>query len=141
MKVNPQPNFEVSLKLKHPLTGLWLTDGVAFKQWLETPNAKLWLSGIPGAGKTVLAETIIEKALKHSSSSTTVMFFFCDYKNPWSQDPVHILRVLVSQLARQNDEVFELLRSCYEELHPSNQLGRVLMFSFLDGLLHKVSKH
>lgn len=63
-----QQNF---IKLRQPGTGIWLTDGSEFKQWMTSRNGQLWLYGIgrfnivqsmiinlihreAGAGKTIL---------------------------------------------------------------------------------------
>lgn len=51
-------------------------------------------------------------------------FFFCDYKYPESQKPVNILAALAVQLAKQDDDAFDLLESCHEEVHPHNRMGR-----------------
>ena len=85
-KVNPTLNFRTSLQLRHPMTGLWLVDGERFLTWKSTPNSKLWLSGIPGAGKTVLCGAAVENVLQDSKETIAVAYFFCDYKNLESQD-------------------------------------------------------
>jgi len=41
MKVNPQLNLEMSIKLRHAITGLWLTESSGFGHWLKTPGSKL----------------------------------------------------------------------------------------------------
>ena len=38
----------MSVKLRLAGTGLWLTKGEEFLEWLDTDNARLWLYGIPG---------------------------------------------------------------------------------------------
>ena len=127
MKVNPQPNFEMSRKLRHPMTGLWLTEGKTFKSWLHTENmenSRLWLSGIPGAGKTVLAGSIIEETLKTSDDSVAVAFFFCNHGNNISQTPINILETIAAQIARQSDGAFSCLDEYCWELHPSRHLSR-----------------
>ena len=147
MKVNPQPNFEMSLKLRHPMTGLWFTEGKRFRKWLEmgdsdrdrdrdregpegpqcpqgSRDSRLWLSGIPGAGKTVLAGSIIEETLKEMNSSVAVAFFFCDYKNNQSLLPINILGTIAAQIARQHDDAFACLQEYYKELHPSRHLSK-----------------
>lgn len=121
---NPQQNYEMSLSLRHPRTGLWLTRKPEFQTWLEHPDSALWLSGIPGAGKTVLAGTIIEEAMKRGSEDVAIAFFFCDYKNPETQTPVNVLSALASQLARQKEEAYGYLDHYYKELHPVRALER-----------------
>lgn len=51
---DPSGHQNIAINLRQPGTGVFFTEGPQFKHWLETPNAKLWLYGIPGAGKTVL---------------------------------------------------------------------------------------
>ena len=124
--VNPQPSLDVSLRLRHPLTGLWLIDSEPFRQWIESPNAKLWLSGIPGAGKTVLAGLITQQALQLASMTESygACFFFCDYQDPTSHPLVNIISSLTSQLARQNDEAFEILETYHKSLHPTRGMPK-----------------
>jgi hypothetical protein len=51
---DPNRHQNIAIKLRQPGTGVWFTEGVQFQTWLSTRNAKMWLYGIPGAGKTVL---------------------------------------------------------------------------------------
>lgn len=124
MKINPQPNLEMSLKLRHPMTGLWLIDSYKFTTWLENPGSRLWLSGIPGAGKTVLAGSVIQEALARSytANDVGVGFFFCDYKEKNTWEAGNILGAIASQLGRQKNEAFEIVQAYYNELHPENGL-------------------
>lgn len=126
MKLSPQINLETSIKLRHPMTGLWLTDSPSFSYWLESPGSKLWLSGIPGAGKTVLAGSVIQEALTRSYTmdNVGVGFFFCDYKNDKTWNPVNILGAIASQLARQKNEAFAILQAYYDNLNPRGGLSK-----------------
>ncbi|KAL3486969.1 hypothetical protein BJX62DRAFT_228369 [Aspergillus germanicus] len=125
---NPQPDFEMSLRLRHPLTGLWLTEGAQFKTWLDSQNGKLWLSGIPGAGKTVLAGSMIEECLKrtwYAGSTKATCFFFCDYKEPKSRDAANILNKGLSRTPDRS-RLLDLIAEMTDEF------DQVLMV--LDGL-------
>lgn len=126
--VNPQTRLDQNIKLRHPNTGSWLIDSHGMTEWLSNPGSKLWLSGIPGAGKTVLAAAAIQKALLQSyrapQGDIGVAFFFCDYKNKETWRPVGVLGAIVAQLARQKQEAFELLKAYYEELHPQRALEK-----------------
>ncbi|KAK1510762.1 hypothetical protein CTAM01_01335 [Colletotrichum tamarilloi] len=114
----------MSVKLRHPRTGMWLERHSSFQQWLRTQGSRLWLSGIPGAGKTVLAGSIIGHALARSSDTVAVGFFFCDYKNETTQSPVNILGGLAYQLAIQSEKAYSMLEEYYFELHPDKGLPR-----------------
>ncbi|KAF4472043.1 Ankyrin repeat [Fusarium albosuccineum] len=124
--VNPQAKLDQSIKLRQPTTGEWLTHSFGFTEWLQTPGSRLWLNGIPGGGKTVIAGAIIQAAIMRSraESDVAVAFSFCDYKQKSTLKPVKILGSIASQLAIQRDDTFELLQSYYDELHPARALNR-----------------
>ncbi|KAK8243431.1 hypothetical protein HDK90DRAFT_409640 [Phyllosticta capitalensis] len=118
--VDPSSNHNTSLQLRHPGTGQWLIDHELFRRWQKTPASKLWLSGIPGAGKTVLASLIIEESLKGSSNREAVAYFYCDYKDRDRQNPVKILGSLAAQISKQDEsqESFKILEGFYAACHP-----------------------
>lgn len=118
---SPENRHRTALTIHHPETGLWLLQDNDFQAWMRgaTSKSKLWLSGIPGAGKTVLASVVIEEARKHSVISLRALaYFYCDYKDTNSQDPHQILRSLITQMAQQSVDCFELLRGLYQRCHP-----------------------
>ncbi|KAK1834051.1 hypothetical protein QBC39DRAFT_30471 [Podospora conica] len=119
MAANPQQSLAQCHSLRHPETGLWLLEGDEFQHWVTQPNSKLWLSGIPGAGKTVLAGSVVSEVLALGSSVTGIAFFFCEYKRSETQKPINVVQTMASQLARQNNKAYELLEEYYRELHPS----------------------
>ncbi|KAI0400817.1 hypothetical protein F4802DRAFT_471512 [Xylaria palmicola] len=143
LKVNPQSNLDTSRKLRHPGTGTWLLETPQFQQWIETAGSKMWLSGIPGAGKTVLAGAMIQKALEKGKNSPKVgvAFFFCDYKDEKATVLSNILGAMASQLARQNDKACNEVKMLYESLHPSNGLTRDLDSDLLQDCLEKMFKY
>lgn len=124
--VNPQTSLDTNIRLRHPMTGLWLTESPVFIQWLDTPGSNIWLSGIPGGGKTVLAGAAIQEALTRASSSPTIgaAFFFCDFKNERTLKATNIFGAIASQLARQKNEAFKLLEEFHESLHPVDGLPK-----------------
>ncbi|KAE8443666.1 hypothetical protein EG329_001524 [Mollisiaceae sp. DMI_Dod_QoI] len=125
LKVNPQYNFTTCLQFRHSMTGLWLTDtDDTFQQWKALPNSKLWLNGIPGAGKTVLCGAVIDELLQEQSDTTAVAFFFCDYKDAATHDPVNVLSSIATQLAQQNAAAFTLLEQYYGQLQPETPIKR-----------------
>ncbi|KAI8237413.1 hypothetical protein K4K54_012823 [Colletotrichum sp. SAR 10_86] len=140
LKYNPQQNYDMSLRLRHPRTGLWLQRLPEFQHWISTPDSKLWLKGIPGAGKTVLAGSIIEVALKRSTEAIPSAFFFCDYKEGRTQVVENILGALIYQLAIQKEEAYIMLERYYDELHPNNSLPKHPTRKALQKLLRKITE-
>ncbi|KGO58231.1 hypothetical protein PEX2_067410 [Penicillium expansum] len=60
----------------NPQAGTWLLRHELFRSWKErNKNPILWVNGIPGAGKTVLASIMIDDCLK-IQSKCTIWFYF-----------------------------------------------------------------
>lgn len=140
LSVNPEDSFRTNTRIRHATTGFWLTRTDEFTKWMQGSNLHLWLSGIPGAGKTILSSLIIQQCLKQAADDRAVAFFYCDYKNPRSQDMVQILSSLTSQLARQHESCFKLLKNYDIELRPQHQLRRSPEVQELIELLRNMSE-
>ncbi|KAL1641899.1 hypothetical protein SLS58_005734 [Diplodia intermedia] len=121
--VNPSTNHETSRGLRHRQTGLWLLSNEKFFAWVNTSGSRLWLSGIPGAGKTVLASVIIEEMMKQSTPEEAIAYFYCDYKDEQRQQLPNILGAIACQLARQDESQrsFALLQDYYTACHPHDR--------------------
>ncbi|KAL9005496.1 MAG: hypothetical protein Q9188_001733 [Gyalolechia gomerana] len=117
-KTDPCKNLKMSLKLRQPGTGSWLIESQEFRDWCQMKNGKLWLYGIPGAGKTVLASTVVEEVLRGSSVNHAVAFFYCDYKDPATQKPHLILGSLIQQIAKQDEQSFEKVHTFCDRNNP-----------------------
>ncbi|KAK2762332.1 hypothetical protein FQN54_001342 [Arachnomyces sp. PD_36] len=58
--------------------GRWLLNDRLFKKWLSLEDCDtplLWLNGIPGAGKTILASIVVDEIL-HIPDSTVAFFYY-----------------------------------------------------------------
>lgn len=125
LRVNPKPMLDSCLKLRQPMTGLWLTDtNESFHLWKSAINAKLWLTGITGCGKTILCASVIESLLQETDAQTGLAYFFCRYEEPATHAPTNLLSSLATQLAIQKPEAFNLLQLSYDKLHPPRGLVR-----------------
>lgn len=116
---------KIALRLWHEGTGTWFTESDDLRRWMEGRDPRLWLSGIPGAGKTVLASAIIEKARKEAAKSngeTALAFFYCDYKDLATQDVSTILDSLIAQIAVCNKEALEVLLEHYKKFCRPGQI-------------------
>jgi hypothetical protein len=139
LSVNPEDSFRTNTRIRHATTGFWLTETDEFTKWMQGSNLHLWLSGIPGAGKTILSSLIIQQCLKQATDDRAVAFFYCDYKNAESQDVIKILSSLASQLARQHESCFQLLKDYEDGLRPQHQLRRSPEVEELVDLIRKMS--
>ncbi|CAH0044469.1 unnamed protein product [Clonostachys solani] len=126
LMANPQSEFEMSKKLRHPLTGLWLTEGEDFHRWYNDPGAKIWLNGIPGAGKSVIAGAITTECFLQNQSNPgrAVAYFYCTYRDPGTFSASNILSCVAAQLARQDEKAYALLETYYNGLRLGDSLPK-----------------
>ncbi|EEU34916.1 uncharacterized protein NECHADRAFT_39728 [Fusarium vanettenii 77-13-4] len=78
-------------------TGKWLFRDPSFEDWVDHSKETtriLWLKGIPGAGKTLLASSVI----RHTQPLSQTLFAFLTYKDT-STTALSIFHSLVFQLA------------------------------------------
>jgi hypothetical protein len=71
---NEGSEFKKHLSSHLDNTGLWLLHAPAYKQWHSSENdGILWVKGIPGSGKSVVAATLIDHLRKEK---VPVLYFF-----------------------------------------------------------------
>ncbi|KAL2843331.1 hypothetical protein BJY01DRAFT_264318 [Aspergillus pseudoustus] len=86
--------------------GRWLLDSVEYKTWAshaDVLNPLLWLSGIPGAGKTVLASVVIDELSK--TMGPTVVYFYCKYGDENRNSFGSLARSILAQLLNHNQDL------------------------------------
>lgn len=87
-------------------TGDWLLRDKTFAQWFDTGDTAvktLWLRGIPGAGKSFLATTVVDAALARNTS--TVGFAFLHHNESSGLSALSVIHSLVFQMAFRNDDL------------------------------------
>ncbi|KAJ7434164.1 hypothetical protein FB451DRAFT_945054, partial [Mycena latifolia] len=114
-------HFDVFRTLQ-PGTGQWLLDAAAFQTWMGGSGKALWLVGIPGAGKTVLASLAIEhlRTVQRKQSSTSaasdigVAWVYYNYKEASTQTPDAVLLSIARQLAGSSTDLYTDFKSAYK---------------------------
>ncbi|KAM5350409.1 hypothetical protein ACJ41O_006914 [Fusarium nematophilum] len=126
-KVDARPEFEKNRTLRHPMTGLWLTESSDFEDWYSSPKARIWCSGIPGAGKSVIAGAIVDECLQRTRTNpgSAVGYFFCTYKDPLTFTTINILSSLCAQLALQDETAYGILEEYHDESQTSHIRGLI----------------
>ena len=113
---NASINYVNAAKLRHPNTGRWFLKSDRYLWLKSTSNARLWLCGIPGSGKTVLASTVIEDLKLDDGPETSVIYFFFSFSDQSKQKLEDMLKSLIFQLAASHKftkvHLMELYQKC-----------------------------
>ncbi|KAM0298823.1 hypothetical protein ACHAPM_008253 [Fusarium culmorum] len=77
-------------------TGEWLHRSENYQQWHQTPeNGLLWIKGVPGSGKSVVAASLIDKL---SQEQVPVLYFFFRQIIDANHRPINLLRDWLVQI-------------------------------------------
>jgi ankyrin repeat protein len=89
--------FRRHLSSQAPGTGLWICDTERFKQWHDSADhGSLWIKGAPGAGKSVIAASMVEYL--RSQEDVPMLFFFFRYIIAANRRPRSLIRDWLAQL-------------------------------------------
>ncbi|KAL8701801.1 MAG: hypothetical protein Q9201_004715 [Fulgogasparrea decipioides] len=79
--------------------GNWLLENSDFKKWYSSSgSAVLWLSGIPGSGKTTLVNTVQAEIESRMGKTKPTVYFYLQYEGA-SEDPAKVvLKSLVNKI-------------------------------------------
>ncbi|KAJ4132749.1 hypothetical protein NW754_015563 [Fusarium falciforme] len=98
----------------------WFLGSDNFQQWLDTTDQTLFCTGIPGAGKTILASIVVNHLQECSRDEPTVglAYVYCDYERQEEQTPDHMFASILKQLAQRYSLHFSLpeaVREMYDQ--------------------------
>jgi hypothetical protein len=104
-----------SLKLRSADTGKWYIQGAQYEAWKVDGGSFSWLYGSAGSGKTILSAGIIEDLQGYCDvdPARSLAFFFFDFNDAEKQDPVNMVKSLLSQFLNRCDRVPDTVRSLY----------------------------
>ncbi|KAF5676489.1 hypothetical protein FCIRC_7048 [Fusarium circinatum] len=115
---DPSPIHNRSRRLYEDGTGSWMLRSQYWTDWLASKARCLWVHGIPGSGKTILASWLIENVQGHckrvSTENTpyTSIYYYC-YFGHHQDEAAPFLRWVITQLSRQADVVSTLIHDLF----------------------------
>ena len=119
--VDSKAKHEACVDICEPKTGQWLFRTDEFRDWTLSRSAALWLHAKPGAGKTILASTIVTYLQQHHlTSDTLIAYYFFDYKDVKTQSPIKMFQNLIAELCRQSQDVLEYMSSLSKKYQEFN---------------------
>ncbi|RDW73411.1 ankyrin-3 [Coleophoma cylindrospora] len=89
--------FRRHLSSRAPGTGLWVCETSKYQQWQKSvDHGSLWIKGVPGAGKSVIASSMI--AQLQETAGVPVLYFFFRHIISTRRRPRSLIRDFLSQL-------------------------------------------
>lgn len=119
---DPQSKLQVSLKLRTAGTGEWYLQSAQYGAWKTGRIPFTWLHGAAGSGKTILSAGIIKdiQELCEEDPAKSLAFFFFDFNDVEKQNPVNMVKSLLSQFLNRCHSIPDTVRS----LHATCENGR-----------------
>ncbi|SCN76759.1 uncharacterized protein FFB20_05357 [Fusarium fujikuroi] len=116
---DPSPIHNRSCKLYEDGTGSWMLRSQHWNDWLASSTRCLWVHGIPGSGKTILASWLIENVQSHckrvsTEKSPCVSAYYYCYFGHHQDEAAPFLRCVITQLSRQADVISTLTHDLYK---------------------------
>jgi ankyrin repeat protein len=119
----PTSAFNDAQRLRSVDTGNWFLEGKQYERWKQSPHSVLWLSGIPGSGKTILCSSIIAhlNAWCRPYDTRLVIYYFFEF-SARDKDPVGIfLRSVLSQIVIQKEHIPISIQELFDQHHKGFQ--------------------
>ena len=97
-------------------TGQWLLDSDEFQSWCKGDRQTLFCSGMPGAGKTIMASIVIDYlCTKYENDNRIgIAYLYCNFRRQDEQKPVNLLASLLKQFIQGLPSVPESVKSLYK---------------------------
>lgn len=93
-----EAQFSTHKERRQEGTLLWMLDMDCFKRWRADEASRLWLTGPPGVGKSILAAYLVQ-LLSGEDPGTVVLYFFCSAGNAKLNTLPMLIRTLAAQIA------------------------------------------
>ncbi|CEF76018.1 hypothetical protein FGSG_10569 [Fusarium graminearum PH-1] len=114
---NYHEDYEIASQKRFQNTsGQWILSHPLVSEWLNhssKADGKIYLSGIPGAGKTVLTSSLIthlnelKASAKDSGDRFTISYFYFKHDQPKKNSFVSLLLSLLAQLVAQDESLLD----------------------------------
>lgn len=100
----------------------WIRDNAAYKALLAGDTQRLWISGGPGQGKTMLSMFLTEEleGKTRENRNAALLFYFCTHQNEKRATADTILRSLVYQLLTKDRCLYPHVSSYFEDEKRTN---------------------
>ncbi|KAI1774165.1 purine and uridine phosphorylase [Hypoxylon cercidicola] len=108
------------LRRRQPGTGEWLLDSENYHNWIKGLNQKLFLPGIPGAGKTILTSIVVDDLdqkfnTEISAGTIGIAYIYCNFKRKHEQKIEDLISSLLKQFLQSRPSLPLDVRDLYDD--------------------------
>ncbi|KAF5534759.1 ankyrin-3 [Fusarium mexicanum] len=115
-----------------PGTGLWICESSEYRKWHDSPDhGSLWIKGVPGAGKSVMAASMIQHL--RTTENCPVLFFFFRNIVAANFSPRALIQDWLAQLLPHSPKLQFALQSRLEDSLDDTSDNELIEL-FLDGV-------
>lgn len=131
--------LESHLSEAHPGSCQWLLQSDYFNEWFENTdgtNKILWLTGLPGTGKSTLAA----KAIDHIQGSLKCQFHFLTESHPAKRSAAYCLKAIAYQMANEHPAFAERLLRLHQdtEFTAVSQTFQVIWETIFENIVFRI---
>lgn len=127
----PSGEFRKHLATHMAGTGSWITSDQTYETWINgTEDGLLWIQGVPGSGKSVVAASLIEQ-LRQIEPNCIVLFFFFRQIIDANHKPQALLRDWMHQLLDTSPVLQHKLAGYIDQRRSMDQMGMEDLWSDL----------
>jgi hypothetical protein len=96
-------------------TGRWFLNSHEFTEWVHGTSPTLFCSGMPGAGKTMIAAIAVHHLQNYvQTSNIGVAYLYCNYKMQANQTTPDLLAAIIKQLVQDRPSIAQPLSNLYD---------------------------
>ncbi|KAE9567843.1 hypothetical protein CGMCC3_g16020 [Colletotrichum fructicola] len=115
--------YRKHLSSRVPGTGEWIASNSTYNNWLKgEEQGLLWIKGIPGSGKSVLASKVV-RDLSQNQPATPVLYFFFRKIIDANHEPVALLRDWLDQLLLYSPPLQKQIKEHVENKRSLNSMS------------------
>ena len=121
LAVPESTSHQDAVKKRHGSTGQWFLDSKTYEKYKSDENSFLWIHGIVGCGKTIIASTIINdlRMLCYTQEDYVCAYYYFTFSNNASAKPSSMIKYLLLQLS---EKIVHKTVPLFEAFEPSEPL-------------------
>ncbi|KAJ4245002.1 hypothetical protein NW762_014208 [Fusarium torreyae] len=139
-KTNPSSNHNSALSLYVKGTGDWVFRSQPWQDWIGLRTRSLWLHGIPGSGKTILAahitRAVMEQCSRGNNPKVICIYYYC-YHGHNQDETASLIRWLLCQIFRKVDAIPQ---SASDIFNSGQEPDLEVLESMLKEILHQFER-